>query len=461
MLMSTLSKLMWVGRVPLLWVVAIALLVALAMVGLLASRAYAVPTTFTVNSTADPGTGGCNATECTLREAINAANANNNPTEKDLINFNISATGVHTISPTSPLPQITEPVIINGYSQPGSSANTLAKGTNALLTIELEGTKAGSGIDANGLSVAAKGTVVKGLVINSFAVSGIRLLGGADANGTKIQGNFIGINPAGTAAQGNNSDGIALTGNSNVVVGGTLPSMRNLISGSRLAGVVLFNFETGINNKVLGNLIGTDKNGSGNLGNGNSGVAIFSRAPNNIATTVKNNTIAFNGNTTESPVRGTDGVALFGDVGSTDTIRSNSIFANKGLGIDLNFGPEDGSTNVSNANDSCDTDEGTNDLQNKPNLTSALTSSGTTTIKGSLNSNPNQTFTLEFFRNASGANEGKIFLGQKSVSTGSNCTTGTFTFIPSQAVSAGPTITATATDSEGNTSEFSAPRTVE
>src|SRR5215210_4922212 len=158
MLMSTLSKLMWVGRVPLLWVVAIALLVALAMVGLLASRAYAVPTTFTVNSTADPGTGGCNATECTLREAINAANANNNPTEKDLINFNISATGVHTISPTSPLPQITEPVIINGYSQPGSSANTLAKGTNAVLTIELEGTKAGSAAD--GLSINAKNTVV-------------------------------------------------------------------------------------------------------------------------------------------------------------------------------------------------------------------------------------------------------------------------------------------------------------
>jgi CSLREA domain-containing protein len=443
------------------WMVAIALLVALIVVGLLASGAYAAPTTFTVNSTADPGTGGCDATECTLREAINAANANNNPTEKDRINFNISGTGVHTISPTSPLPQITEPVIINGYSQPGSSANTLAKGTNAVLTIELDGTEAGTGLDANGVGIGAKGTVVKGLVINSFAVSGIRLLGGADANGTKIQGNFIGTNPAGTTAQGNNSDGIALTGNSNVVVGGTLASMRNLISGSALAGVVLFNFEAGTNNKVLGNLIGTDKNGSGNLGNGNSGVAIFARQPNN-ATTVQNNTIAFNGNTTEPPARATDGVVLFGDVGSTDTIRSNSIFANKGLGIDLIDFPagERGDTDISNANDSCDTDEGTNDLQNKPNLTSALTSSGTTTIKGSLNSKPNQTFTVEFFRNPPGTDEGKTFLGQKSVSTNSNCTTGTFTFIPNQAVSAGQNITATATDSEGNTSEFSAPETV-
>ena len=460
MLRNPASKLMWGERTTVL-IVGIALLGALVMVGLLASRAYAVPSTFTVNSTADPGTGGCNATQCTLREAINAANANNNPTEKDRINFNISGTGVHTISPTSPLPQITEPVIINGYSQPGSSANTLAKGTNAVLTIELDGTTAGSAAD--GLSIGAKGTVVKGLVINSFAVSAIRLFGAAEANGTKIQGNFIGTNPSGTTAQGNNSDGIAMTGNSNVVVGGTLPSMRNLISGNRLAGVVLFNFETGINNKVLGNLIGTDKNGSGNLGNGHSGVAIFARQPNNSATTVQNNTIAFNGNTTEPPVRGTDGVVLFGDVGTTDTILSNSIFANKGLGIDLiNFpAGERGDTDVRNANDLCDPDEGTNDLQNKPNLTSALTSSGTTTIKGSLNSKPNQTYTVRFFRNSPGTNEGKNFLGQKSVSTGSNCTTGTFTFIPNQAVSVGQTITATATDSEGNTSEFSAPRTVE
>src|SRR5215207_72148 len=458
MLRNVVLKEMW-GMRSAVWMVAIALLVALAMVGLLASGAYAAPSTFTVNSTADPGTGGCNATQCTLREAINAANANNNPTEKDLINFNITGTGVHTISPTSPLPLITEPVIINGYSQPGSSANTLAKGTNAVLTIELDGTTAGSAAD--GLSINAKNTVVKGLVINSFAVSAIRLLGGVEANGTKIQGNFLGTDPAGTTAQGNNSDGIAM-GSSNVVVGGTLPSMRNLISANRLAGVVIFNFETGTNNKVLGNLIGTDKNGSANLGNGNSGVFILAQAPNNSATTVQNNTIAFNGNTTEPPVRGTDGVVLFGDVGTTDTILSNSIFANKGLGIDLIdfFLPERGNTNVSNANDPCDPDEGTNDLQNKPNLTSALTSSGTTTIKGSLNSNPNQTFTVRFFRNPPGTNEGKTFLGQKSVSTGSNCTTGTFTFIPNQAVSVGQNITATATDSEGNTSEFSAPRTI-
>ena len=453
---TTASKLVCRERTTVL-MVGLAMIVGLLMVGLLASVAQAAPSTFIVNSTADPGTGVCDATECTLREAINAANANNNPTEKDLIKFNISGTGVHTISPTSPLPQITEPVIINGYSQPGSSANTLAKGTNAVLTIELDGTNAGS---ADGLSIGAKGTVVKGLVINSFGISGIRLLGGTDANGTKIQGNFIGTDPAGTTAQGNSSDGIAMTGNSNVVVGGTLASMRNLISGSRLAGVAIFNFETGINNKVLGNLIGTDKNGSANLGNGNSGVFILARQPNNSATTVQNNTIAFNGNTTEPPPRGTDGVVLFGGVGTTDTILSNSIFANSGLGIDLiDSGSETGSTNVSNANDSCDTDENTNDLQNKPNLTSALTSSGTT-IKGRLNSNPNQTFTVQFFRNPPGTNEGKTFLGQKSVSTDSTCTTGTFTFIPNQAVSAGQAITATATDSEGNTSEFSAPETV-
>src|SRR5215217_4195974 len=223
---TTASKLVCRERTTVL-MVGLAMIVGLLMVGLLASVAQAAPSTFIVNSTADPGTGVCDATECTLREAINAANANNNPTEKDLIKFNFSGTGVHTISPTSPLPQITEPVIINGYSQPGSSANTLAKGTNAVLTIELDGTTAGSAAD--GLSIFAKNTVVKGLVINSFSLSAIRLFGDVEANGTKIQGNFLGTNPAGTTAQGNNSDGIA-AGTSNVVVGGTLRSNRNLIS---------------------------------------------------------------------------------------------------------------------------------------------------------------------------------------------------------------------------------------
>jgi len=103
-----------------------------------------------------------------LREAILAANSNNNPTETDRINFDISGTALNkTITPTSALPQIVEPVIIDGYSQPNSSPNTLTQGTNALLRIQIDGTNVGSG---NGLQVNASNTVVKGLVINRFRV---------------------------------------------------------------------------------------------------------------------------------------------------------------------------------------------------------------------------------------------------------------------------------------------------
>jgi hypothetical protein len=84
----------------------------------------------------------------------------------------------------------------------------------------------------------------------------------------------------------------------------------------------------------------------------------------------------------------------------------------------------------------------------------------TTTIKGKLNSTPNKTFTVQFFSNPSGANEGKKFIGSKSVTTGSAGTV-SFTFSPANAVSAGQGITATATDpTAGNTSEFSGKVTV-
>ncbi len=97
----------------------IAAMVAL-LFGLLttAGPAYAA-TTFTVNSTADPGTDGCDATECTLREAITAANANPGT---DTIEFDIPGNGPHTISPTSVLPTITEAVTIDGYTQGKSTA---------------------------------------------------------------------------------------------------------------------------------------------------------------------------------------------------------------------------------------------------------------------------------------------------------------------------------------------------
>src|SRR5207253_6240351 len=63
-----------------------------------------------------------------LRLAIQCANANPG---LDMITFSIAGAGVHTLQPFSNLPPITDPLVINGYSQPGSSANNTANGDNA------------------------------------------------------------------------------------------------------------------------------------------------------------------------------------------------------------------------------------------------------------------------------------------------------------------------------------------
>ncbi|HKZ02978.1 MAG TPA: hypothetical protein VJ180_12100, partial [Pyrinomonadaceae bacterium] len=126
--------------------------------------------TFTVTNINDSGSG-------SLRDAINLANADS---VMDTINFNITSgchptTGVCTITPTSPLPAIIQPVVIDGYTQPGASENTLSVGDNAVLLIELNGINAGN---TNGFTVTAGICTFRGLVINRFQGSGIEILGG-------------------------------------------------------------------------------------------------------------------------------------------------------------------------------------------------------------------------------------------------------------------------------------------
>jgi CSLREA domain-containing protein len=394
--------------------------------------------TFTVNSTGDPGTGGCNSTECTLREAIAVANR---VSGADTIRFNIAGSGVKTIRPASKLPTITEAVTVDGYTQPGSSPNTLSQGTNSVLKVRLDGTNSG------GLEIQANNVVVRGLVINDSRGSGVSVRSGT---GSRIEGNFLGTDATGTLDRGNFAFGAQVDGGSNNTIGGTSPFQRNLISGNDGFGVELSSNGTG-DNVVRGNLIGTQKDGTSPLGNSGSGVYVDT-TDNTIGGTGlgEANVIAFN-----------DGDGVFvEDVGvdnNGNRISANAIFANGGLGIDLRGGTETGAG--ATANDTKDPDTGANDLQNKPVLTAATNSGGKTTISGKLNSTASDPFVIELYSNPAG-NEGRKFLGNKAVSTNSNGNV-TFSFVPSQAVPAGQTITATATNVvEANTSEFSAPRTV-
>ena len=254
------------------------LVVMAATLAMVASPAWA--TTFTVNSTADPGTGGCNATECTLREAITAANASS--TVDDTIEFDITtgSSTVKTISPTSQLPAITDTVTIDGYTQDGAEPNdAITNANSAVLKIELDGTSAG--VSAFGLAVSgagAAGTTIKGLVINRFGDDGVFV--SPDAPNTTIEGNFIGTNAAGTSALGNGSDGVTLLSSGNVI-GGPANAAQNIISGNGANGVAVKQSDAA-GNTISNNHIGTDKNAEEDLGNSESGVLVEDASDNTL-----------------------------------------------------------------------------------------------------------------------------------------------------------------------------------
>ena len=96
-----------------------------------------------VTTSADSGPG-------SLRAAITFANANPGA---DAISFAIPGAGVHTITPITALPTITDPVTIDGYTQPGAMAFDPATGTEPVLLIALSGASVGG--DVSGLTIAA------------------------------------------------------------------------------------------------------------------------------------------------------------------------------------------------------------------------------------------------------------------------------------------------------------------
>jgi hypothetical protein len=460
-----------------------------AAIFLVASTGIAAAATIMVNDSGD-SSNACATTgtgTCTLRDAITYANAHSGST----IAFDISGTGVHTITPTGSLPAITAPVTIDGYTQPGASPNTLAVGDDAVLAIQLSG----PGFTGVGLDVSASNTTIRGLVINGFN-SCIRFFAGV-ANSNAVIGNFLGVDPTGMTAVPT-GDGVLILSQSNNTVGGTSPADRNVISGCNPAGIDL---SGGAGNVIEGNYVGTNAPGTGalpnvqainvestgvqvggpavgagNLVSGNNEGILLSNAggtviqgnligtnaggnaplanhyyPIDIASNAiivggtgagEGNVIAFN----SSP-----GVIVGGGTGNT--IRGNSIHDNVSLGIDLGY---DGVT----PNDQGDGDAGANDLQNFPVISSVVYGASHTTVTGLLNSTADTTFEIDFYWNAACSNfpreylQGENYLGSTQVTTdGSGNAPFDVTTLP--AVANGSRISATATDPAGNTSEFS------
>jgi titin len=252
-------------------------------------------TIYTVTNTNDAGTG-------SFRQAI--IDANNNP-GLDTIKFNIGGSGPKVIVPNSPLPQITDPLIIDGPSQPGYVDKPI---------IVLDGINAGA--NTIGLWFTAGNSAVNGLVIERFTNSAIFL----DTKGANLVINcYLGTDVSGTLAMGNGVSGISVN-SSNNTLGGTAPQQGNLISANLNYGINFFSGSSG--NLVVGNLIGTDITGTKKLGNHYSGIGMYDSAKFiqiGGTTNAARNVISGNGSSNLG-----DGISIFGTA-SNITIVGNYI----------------------------------------------------------------------------------------------------------------------------------------
>jgi len=219
--------------------------------------ALAIPasaqTTFTVTTTADDGAG-------SLRQAIVDANAN---AGADVIAFNIAGAGPHTISPASRLPEITDPVMVDGLSQPGASCDAQP----AMLQVVLSRT--GSQL-AWGLKLKTDDSVIRGLVFSGPFFPAIEIAGSRNA----IECNYIGLNAAGTEREKVNSwldlessdGGTAVTCEDNRIGGPDL-SQRNVMGGAQFWGLTDSCTRTVIQGNYLGlNAAGTEMMGAVSTG---------------------------------------------------------------------------------------------------------------------------------------------------------------------------------------------------
>lgn len=398
--------------------------------------------TFTVTNTFDSGAG-------SLRQAILDANANGATPHTIVFNIPLSDPGfdgnVFTIKPLSPLPDVRGGITIDGATQTAFSGDSNPFGPEVVLNGSML-------VSGTGINISGDNGGVKGLVVNGFPGTGLalsRLPFDPTPSGNQILNNYIGTDPTGSFAVPNVS-GISIGGFG--TPGAEARDNRvenNVISGNTSLAFSSCDIK---GTQIINNKIGTNRTGTSGIPNG-GGLVMFCTG--SLENVIRDNTIAYNhGDAIRS-----EPDFRFGNFHHENSIRHNSIFLNEGLAINWSpppFGTIDGPT----PNDACDADiTGSNFLQNFPVLTKAETDGSSTTIEGTLNSNASQTFEIELYANdvadPSGFGEGQTYLDVVTIATDASCNAG-FSIVLPLAVPAGKFITATATNSTGNTSEFSA-----
>jgi trimeric autotransporter adhesin len=452
----------------------------------------------TVTNTNDSGAG-------SLRAAIQAANGNGSA--GGIIEFAIgSSCGPQVISLKSELPEITTDVLIKGYTQPGASANDLDTGDDAKICIILDGSthNVANAISANGTS--GESLTLEGLAFSGFSATAIDLAG----TGHTIEGIRVGGSASGVALDPVGYGIVVDLDGSDVTIGGSDDSNRNIIGDTTEAPIIIAGGSdipnsAAHNNKIINNYIGVGWNNSTskftNLENTQEGVVIEGSS-----NTIKNNVIGFNflggielftsdahNNTVSDNYIGISplgdnqsnydgGVRIFegahdneimgntiadneytgitiDDDSQGNHITGNSIHDNGQLGIDLGG---DGVT--PNDNDSLEVNQPNRKL-NFPIIQSAIGEGFKGTVAGYVFTTPGD-YTIEIFASqacdASGYGQGDEFVGTGTATVAANGLlvqgqgSGAFSIPVVGFFVAGYThITATATDANGNTSEFS------
>ncbi len=279
----------------------------------------------------------------------------------------------------------------------------------------------------------------------------IQVVSGTALSNT-VQGNLIGTYQDGSFSDpdqvpgsgddpGNGMVGVGLYGASSTQIGGATLAARNIIAGNRDGGMYVF-YPGATGNQIQGNFIGllADQMPAGN---GGMGIGISAGSRNLIGGTgAATNTIAFNASV---------GVIIV-DNAISNTLQGNTIYLNAGRPVDLD---NDGLT----PNDLGDADTGANQRQNFPTILAVKDK----VVTGTLSSAPNTTYRVEFFAYEVcsfareflvGYGDGEAYLTFKNVTTDAQGNVA-FTVTLANALPAGYTVAATATDPAGNTSEFS------
>ena len=373
--------------------------------------------TFAVTSSDDADDGTCDVGHCSLREALNGANASGAPSR---IEFSLTGDPPFIIQPASPLPSLTVAAEIDGMTQSGWVDEPV---------VAVYGDDAG--LDVDGLSLAGPDSVVSGLAVYGFHGYGISVLPGADR--TRIKGSYVGTAPWSHAVFGNGAGGIRVTDCDTVEIGVPGISTENVIARNEGPGITLVDTTNAV---LFNNAIGSDWDSAADLGNQGAGILLegasntrigddenrhrnviadneegirlqASASGQTLHTIVQNNDIGVAADSvtalgndgagivieggSSSLIGGTQpletnaikyndgaGVLVLGEDSLDNTVLFNAFVDNTGLAIDL------GGDGVTPNDGPGDPDSGPNGLQNRPVLNPIVVAEGDTTISGTL-----------------------------------------------------------------------------